>query len=206
MDYLTFTREEYLTFHQTLEGPDFKFSKVAIGMWDFMKAWDKWPVRILRNGEDIVNVCFMKVSGQAGTKVLFISNIFTPSWARGKGYAREMLDRNILEAVGLGAETMRLDCNQKALGFYDSIGLSYWGTTIEKSMFCDLPIDGSGVGKLRSYQNRSASEILDSYPPRLRTAKLKWIKKKVRRHDEFDYGHPSRYEQFMRIWERECGA
>lgn len=206
MDYLTFTREEYLAFHQTLVGTDFKFSKVAIGMWDFMKAWDKWPVRILRNGEDIVNVCFMKVSGQAGTKVLFISNILTPSQGRGKGYAREMLDRNILEAVSLGAETMRLDCNQKALGFYDSIGLSYWGTTIEKSMFCDLPISDAGVEGLWVYRNQSASEILDSYAPKLRTAKIKWIKKKVRRHEEFDYGHPSRYEQFMPIWERECGS
>ena len=203
MEYLQFDRDWYLQYHETLEGKDFKFSKVAIGMWDFMKAWEKWPVRVLKEGEDIVNVCFMKVSGQAQTKVLFISNIFTPSECRGKGFAKEMLDRNITDALSLGSETIRMDCNQNALGFYDSIGMSYWGTTIERSMFCDLPINDSGVANFERLKNWSAAEILDSYSPKLREAKIKWIAKKVRKHEEFDYGHPSRYNEFAEIRDNE---
>jgi hypothetical protein len=203
MKYDTLSRDSYLEFHQTLKDKDFNFSKVAIGMWDFMKAWEKWPVRILKEGEDIVSVCFMKVSGQAGTKVLFISNIFTPTEHKKKGYAREMLDWNILEGVKLEAGTLRMDCNRKALPFYDALGTSYWGTTIEQSMFCDLPIDNSGVEGFWNYRNVGARDILDLYPEKLRTAKMKWIAKKVRRHEEFDYGHPSRYNQFMHLWRAE---
>jgi len=203
MWYSQFSRDRYLQYHETLEGKDSKFSKVAIGMWDFMKAWEKWPPRVLKEGEDIVNVCFMKVSGQAQTKVLFISNILTPSECRGKGFAKEMLNRNITEAVGLGVGTIRMDCNQKALGFYDSIGMSYWGTTIEKSMFCDLPVDNTGVANFEKLKSQSASEILDGYSPKLREAKIKWIAKKVRKHEEFDYGHPSRYNEFIEIRDNE---
>jgi GNAT superfamily N-acetyltransferase len=180
-------------------GEDKKFSKVAIGMWDFMKAWEKWPVRILEDNGEIISVCFMKLSGQAKSKVLFISNIFTPKEGRGKGSAREMLHRNILEAVSLGATSIRLDCNQKALGFYDKIGLTYWGTTISKSMFCDLPINERGLDGIKDLKNKSAIEILNTYSPELKAAKLKWIAKKVKKHKEFDFGHPSRYEEYLSL-------
>jgi hypothetical protein len=36
---------------------------------------------------------------------------------------------------------------------------------------------------------------------KLREAKIKWIKKKVDKHESFDYGHPSRYEEFIRLTE-----
>lgn len=201
MKYVTLTRDEYLTnIHNNLKDQsETKFSKVAIGMWDFMKAWDAWPVRTLWDEETLISVCFMKVSGQAGSKVLFISNIFTPVSGRGRGGAREMLDRNIKEAVSLGATSIRLDCNQKALGFYDKIGMTYWGTTISHSMFCDLPINSSGVESFQKTKTMSATEILSLYPPKLREAKMKWIYKKVKKHDEFDFGHPSMYDDFIKI-------
>jgi len=180
-------------------GEDKKFSKVAIGMWDFMKAWEKWPVRILEDNGEIISVCFMKLSGQAKSKVLFISNIFTPKEGRGKGSAREMLHRNILEAVSLGATSIRLDCNQKALGFYDKIGLTYWGTTISKSMFCDLPINSKGIEYFKELKNKTTEEILYSYPPELTKAKIKWITKKVKKHKEFDFGYKSRYDEFVKM-------
>lgn len=203
MNYVTLTKGEYISkVHNLLIEPsDKKFSKVAIGMWDFMKAWDDWGVRTLWDNNNLVSVCFMKVSGQAGTKVLFISNIFTPVSGRGKGGAREMLDQNIKESVNLGATTIRLDCNQKALGFYDKIGMTYWGTTISHSMFCDLPINETGVDYFQTTKNMTAEQILNSYPTRLRQAKIKWIWKKVKRHQEFDFGHPSMYDQFLLIKE-----
>lgn len=203
MNYVTLTKGEYISkVHNLLIEPsDKKFSKVAIGMWDFMKAWDDWGVRTLWDGNNLVSACFMKVSGQAGTKVLFISNIFTPVSGRGKGGAREMLDQNIKESVNLGATTIRLDCNQKALGFYDKLGMTYWGATISHSMFCDLPINETGVDYFQTTKNMTAEQILNSYPTRLRQAKIKWIWKKVKRHQEFDFGHPSMYDQFLLIKE-----
>ena len=203
MNYVTLTKGEYISkVHNLLIEPsDKKFSKVAIGMWDFMKAWDDWGVRTLWDNNNLVSACFMKVSGQAGTKVLFISNIFTPVSGRGKGGAREMLDQNIKESVNLGATTIRLDCNQKALGFYDKLGMTYWGATISHSMFCDLPINETGVDYFQTTKNMTAEQILNSYPTRLRQAKIKWIWKKVKRHQEFDFGHPSMYDQFLLIKE-----
>lgn len=199
MKYNTLSKEQYLTFHETLEGKDKKFSKTAIGMWDFMKAWGNWGVRVLEQNT-IKSVCFMKVSGQAGHKVLFISNIFTPESGRGSGFARTMLDMNIKEAVNeYGADTIRLDCNKSALAFYDKLGMTYWGTTISKSMYCDLPINDSGVESFKETKEISSEDILNSYDPRLREAKIKWIKKKISKHEEFDYGHPSRYDEFMRL-------
>ena len=170
-------------------------------MWDFMKAWDDWGVRTLWDSNNLVSACFMKVSGQAGTKVLFISNIFTPVSGRGKGGAREMLDQNIKESVSLGATTIRLDCNQKALGFYDKLEMTYWGTTISHSMFCDLPINETGVDYFQTTKNMTAEQILNSYPTRLKEAKIKWIWKKIKYHQEFDFGHPSMYDQFLLIKE-----
>lgn len=204
MIYKTLTKPEYLSSVHSLltDSSDIKFSKVAIGMWDFMKAWEHWPVRVLLRENQVISVCFMKISSQAGSKVLFISNIFTPTSGRGKGGAREMLDRNIKEAVALGATTIRLDCNRKALGFYDKLDMSYWGTTISHSMFCDLPIDSSGVDSFKKTKTLSASEILNSYPKKLREAKVKWIYKKVKKHSEFDFGHPCRYDEFMKIYEQ----
>lgn len=201
MIYKALTKDQYLrSVHNTLTDPsDIKFSKVAIGMWDFMKAWDAWPVRTLWNGGNLISVCFMKVSGQAGSKVLFISNIFTPMSGRGQGGAREMLDQNIFEAVKLGATSIRLDCNKKALGFYDKIGMTYWGTTISHSMFCDLPIDETGTRCFEKTKKMTAEQILNSYPPKLRTAKINWIWKKVKRHNQFDFGHPSMFEDFLKI-------
>lgn len=199
MIYKTLDKSDYLKYHNTLVGKDFKFSKVAIGMWDFMKAWETWPPRVLEENGEILSVCFMKISGQAKSKVLFISNIFTPTPGRGKGSAREMLHRNILEAVEVGATSIRLDCNKSALGFYDKLGMTYWGTTISHSMFCDLPINNKGVECFKETQNLTANEILNKYPQELRNAKLKWIAKKVKKHDEFDFGHPSRYKEFLTI-------
>lgn len=199
LSYKTLDREQYLDYHNTLDGKDKKFSKVAIGMWDFMKAWDTWPVRILEEDGKIISVCFMKISGQAKYKVLFISNIFTPEQGRGKGSAREMLHRNILEAVSLGATSIRLDCNKKALGFYDKLGFTYWGTTIGKSMFCDLPINNKGIEYFKELKLKSAEEILHSYPSELTKAKIKWIQKKVKKHKEFDFGHESRYNEFVTL-------
>ena len=203
MNYVILTKGEYISkVHNLLIEPDDKkFSKVAIGMWDFMKAWDDWGVRTLWDSNNLVSACFMKVSGQAGTKVLFISNIFTPVSGRGKGGAREMLDQNIKESVSLGATTIRLDCNQKALGFYDKLEMTYWGTTISHSMFCDLPINETGVDYFQTTKNMTAEQILNSYPTRLKEAKIKWIWKKIKYHQEFDFGHPSMYDQFLLIKE-----
>ena len=200
MIYKTLDKSDYLKYHNTLVGKDQKFSKVAIGMWDFMKAWDEWPPRVLEQDGEILSVCFMKISGQAKHyKVLFISNIFTPTPGRGKGSAREMLHRNILEAVEAGATSIRLDCIRAALGFYDKLGMTYWGTTISHSMFCDLPINNKGVECFKETQHLSATEILNKYGSDLKAAKIKWIAKKVKKHKEFDYGHPSRYDDFMSL-------
>lgn len=199
MIYKSLDRDQYLSYHNTLVGDDKKFSKVAIGMWDFMKAWDSWNPRVLEADGEILAVCFMKISGQAKSKVLFISNIFTPTPGRGKGSAREMLHRNIIEAVEAGATSIRLDCNRSALGFYDKLGMTYWGTTISHSMYCDLPINSKGVECFKETQNLSAIEILSKYDSGLRAAKIKWIAKKVKKHGEFDFGHPSRYEDFMSV-------
>lgn len=201
MNYEILNKQQYLEFHDKLEGKDKKFSKTAIGMWDFMKAWDSWGVRVLRD-DKIRSVCFMKVSGQAGHKVIFISNIFTPEAGRGSGSARAILDENIKEAVtNFGADTIRLDCNRSALPFYDKLGMTYWGTTISYSMFCDLPVNKNGVASLLETKYTSSKDILNSYDPKLREAKIKWIKKKVDKHESFDYGHPSRYEEFIRLTE-----
>ena len=201
MIYKTLDKNDYLRYHSNIvDAKDKKFSKVAIGMWDFMKAWDAWPPRVLEENGEILSVCFMKLSGQARSKVLFISNIFTPTVGRGKGSAREMLHRNILEAVEAGASSIRLDCNKSALGFYDKIGMTYWGTTISHSMFCDLPINEKGIYCFSQTQNMSSLEILNSYPQELREAKIKWIMKKVKKHKEFDFGHHSRYEEFMKCF------
>jgi len=199
MIYKTLDKEAYLRYNNTLVGKDRKFSKVAIGMWNYMKAWDKWPPRVLEENGEILSVCFMKLSGQSKSRVLFISNIFTPVPGRGKGSAREMLHRNILEAVDVGATSIRLDCNRSALGFYDRLGMTYWGTTIGHSMFCDLPINMKGVECFKDTQNMTASEIINKYPQELRNAKLKWIAKKVKKHTKFDFGHPSRYNEFLML-------
>ena len=131
--------------------------------------------------------------------MLFRSNIFTPTPGRGKGSAREMLNYNILEAVEAGATSIRLDCNRAALGFYDKLGMTYWGTTISHSMFCDLPISNKGVESFKDTQNMSAIEVLNLYSSDLKAAKIKWIAKKVKKHNEFDFGHPSRYEDFTSL-------
>ena len=200
MIYKTLDKNDYLRYHNNIvDAKDKKFSKVAIGMWDFMKAWDAWPPRVLEENGEILSVCFMKLSGQARSKVLFISNIFTPTVGRGKGSAREMLHRNILEAVEAGATSIRLDCNKTALGFYDKIGMTYWGATISHSMFCDLPINRKGVECFKDTMNMSAIEILNTYSPELKAAKIKWIAKKVKKHKEYDFGHPSRYEDFLSL-------
>ena len=198
MIYKTLDKNQYIKYHNTLTGKDFKFSKVAIGMWDFMKAWDAWPPRVLEENDQIFSVCFMKLSGQAKSKVLFISNIFTPEAGRGKGSAREMLHRNILEAVEAGATSIRLDCNKSALGFYDKLGMTYWGATISHSMFCDLPINDKGVDCFKDSKNMSTLDILNYYPQELRSAKIKWIIKKIKKHQEFDFGHPSRHDEFVK--------
>jgi hypothetical protein len=110
-----------------------------------------------------------------------------------------MLHRNILEAVETGATSIRLDCNQSALGFYDKLGMTYWGTTISHSMYCDLPINSKGVECFKETQSKNATEILNTYDSDLRAAKIKWIAKKVKKHKEFDFGHPSRYDDFMSL-------
>ncbi len=204
MHYVALSKYQYLELvHSRLEDPkDIRFSKVAMGMWDFMKAWDKWPVRTLWEDNDIVSSCFMKLSNQAGSKVLFISNIFTPVAGRGKGLAKEMLDRNIKEAVDIGATSIRLDCNRKALPFYDKLGVTYWGATVSESMFCDLPINEKGVLSFLETKDMPSEDILNSYNTKLREAKMKWINRKVHKHRQYDFGHPSRYDEFIDLMKK----
>jgi hypothetical protein len=66
-------------------------------------------------------------------------------------------------------------------------------------MFCDLPINERGIECFRETQNKNANEILNMYSADLKAAKLKWIAKKVKKHKEFDFGHPSRYDDFMSV-------
>jgi hypothetical protein len=197
--YKTLGKSDYLSYNETLIGKDRKFSKVAIGMWNFMKAWEKWPVRVLEQDGKIISVCFMKLSKQADSKVLFISNIFTPTEGRGKGSASLMLDYNIKEAVEMGATSIRLDCNKSALGFYDKLGFTYWGVTKGRSMFCDLPINEKGIECFQETKDQTAQEILYSYSPKLILAKIKWIKRKIKAHKELDFGHISRYNEFVEM-------
>ena len=112
-----------------------------------------------------------------------------------------MLHCNILEAVELGATSIRLDCNKSALGFYDKLGMTYWGTTISHSMYCDLPINGKGIECFKDTQNMNSNEMLNLYSSDLKAAKIKWIAKKVKKHKEFDFGHPSRYNEFMSLFD-----
>jgi len=199
MNYKTINKDEYVALHNTItDDKAFKFSKAAISAWDFMKGWDKWDPRVLEEDGKINSVCFMKVSGQAGSKVLYICNIFTLPEFRKKGYGKILLDYNIKEAVqDYGASSLRMDCNKKALPFYDSLGVVYWGTAPNKSMFCDLPINNNGVSSLGSHGKKNSAEILQTYDARLKEAKIKWIKKKLRDHDKLDYGHPSLHDDFM---------
>jgi GNAT superfamily N-acetyltransferase len=205
MNYRTINKAQYLALHNTItDDKTFKFSKAAISAWDFMKGWDKWDPRVLEDEGVINSICFMKVSGQAGSKVLYICNIFTLPEFRKKGYGKMLLDLNIKEAVAdYDAESIRMDCNKKALAFYDSLGAVYWGTTPNKSMFCDLPINSNGVASLGSHGAKSSSDILNTYNPRLRDAKIAWIKKKLRDHDALDYGHPSLRDNFMATYDTE---
>lgn len=208
MNYKTIDKAEYVALHNTItDDKAFKFSKAAISAWDFMKGWDKWNPRVLEDNGVINSVCFMKVSGQAGSKVLYICNIFTLPEFRKKGYGKILLDYNIKEAVkDYGAESLRMDCNKKALPFYDSLGVVYWGTAPNKSMFCDLPINSSGVASLGSHGGKSPTEILNTYGTQLREAKVKWIKKKLRDHAALDYGHPSMHDDFMAEFDNETAT
>lgn len=209
MNYKIIDKAAYVALHNTItDDKAFKFSKAAISAWDFMKGWDKWNPRVLEDSKGVINsVCFMKVSGQAGSKVLYICNIFTLPEFRKKGYGKILLDYNIKEAVDVyGAESLRMDCNQKALPFYDSLGVVYWGTAPNKSMFCDLPISSNGVASLGSHGGKSPTEILNSYGTKLREAKVKWIKKKLRDHAALDYGHPSLHDDFMAEFDNETAT
>jgi hypothetical protein len=77
--------------------------------------------------------------------------------------------------------------------------MTYWGTTIGHSMFCDLPINSKGVECFNTTKNLSAVEIFNAYSPELKTAKIKWISRKVKKHEKVDFGHPSRYNEFMSL-------
>jgi hypothetical protein len=77
--------------------------------------------------------------------------------------------------------------------------MTYWGATISHSMFCDLPISNKGVECFKETQNLTANEILNKYSSDLKAAKIKWISKKVKKHKEFDFKHPSRYNEFVEL-------
>lgn len=198
MQYKTINKQEYIKLYETItDDKASHFAKAAIGAWDYMSGWDRWDPRVLEEDGKINSVCFMKVSNQVGYKVLYICNIFTLPEFRKKGYGRILLDENIKEAVSIGASSIRMDCNKKALPFYDSLNAVYWGVALNKSMFCDLPINSKGVESFGSHKGKTASEIISSYDKKLQDAKIKWFHKKLRDHQKLDYGHPSLYDNFM---------
>jgi hypothetical protein len=195
---VTWDKETYLHYHESLSPSDKAFSKVAIQAWDWMNGWEKSPPHILLAGKLIANICFSKVSKQADSKVLTIWNIFTPEGSRGQGFARDMLDARIVAAVEEGATSIRMQCQKTALGFYDNLGITYWGA-LYKAMYCDLPISASGVEHFWEIKSHDSQLILDSYSERLQLAKVKWIARKIKNHEKNDFGHPSRYSEFLAL-------
>jgi len=69
-------------------------------------------------------------------------------------------------------------------------------------MFCDLPINEKGVLSFLETKDMSSEDILNSYNTKLREAKMKWINRKVHKHRQYDFGHPSRYDEFIDLMKK----
>lgn len=132
-----------------------KFLKKSISFHDRFYSWEtEAPIGIKSDGF-IQSVFFFKITEKRDPKVYSIVNIITPFQFRRMGWAFSLVDYGWKLAKKRGATLFRLNCEQEALGFYNSLGFRYWGWTKSKALFCLMPI----IGDLYGYRGVSEEDL-----------------------------------------------
>jgi len=92
MEFITLTREEFLTSAQKIE--DFrslKFAKETLDLWDNYYSWEKFKPLCLRENEE--ELCYLFYTISKDNEYLIIHRLLTPFTFRRKSYANEIMSQ-----------------------------------------------------------------------------------------------------------------
>ncbi len=137
MEIVELDRESYLLSIKKISNYEsLKFAKKAMDWWDDFFSWKAFPPLCLKDENDVVCYLFYHISKDK--KYLTIHNILTPKNERGKGYGYALLDALFERLKDEKIQRFKLSCVSSSLGFYNKLGLNYWGVTKAGQYYCDF--------------------------------------------------------------------
>jgi hypothetical protein len=157
MNFTTLSRDEYLDSVYKIEDYNSaKFSKQALDWWDGHVSWKKFPPIVLE--EDSTNKSYLFYTVSTQKRYMTIHYLFTPQSFRAKGYANTLLKELFHSQADEHIERFRMFCLPSSLGFYNSLGLSYWGVNTSHQYYCDFEMPKHNTKEIRSIVQDSSIE------------------------------------------------
>lgn len=155
------TREEFLTSAQTIEDFDsLNFSKHCLDWWDNYYSWTKFPPLALK--EDDEHLCYLFYHISKDNEYLTIHNLLTPKLFRYKGYAQILLEHIFKTVAKQPVRRFRMYCVSSSLGFYNKLGLEYWGINDSGQYYCDYKMPEQSIDEIpKIVQEASLDELSD---------------------------------------------
>lgn len=162
MRVISLNREEYLTSVKKIA--DYKslcFSKEAMLWWDNYYSWEKFPPLCLINDNE-KHCCYLFYNISKNNDYLTIHNLFTPNIYRKNGYAYELLDYLFKDLSKKEIKRFKMYCVSSSIGFYNKLGLEYWGVNDLLQYYCDYKMPNFNIDEIpQIVKDSKLSEISD---------------------------------------------
>lgn len=196
----TLNREEYITSINLLEDPkSIGFSNHALKWWDRHFRWQTGGCVVLTD-EKAQHLCYIFYKIDRYNEYMTIHNLLTPLKHRRNGYAKTLLKRIFHEANQKRVKRFRATCVPQSLDFYLSLGFAYWGLTLDKDYYCNLPMPKQGLEDLSAMVIRTSSKQLMGDNMQMICTKVKGNEKDLTnvQQDQYDSDREKMESSFMR--------
>lgn len=162
MSFVELSRDEYL--HSVKRIGDFatlKFSKQALDWWDNYYSWENSPPLALNL--DGINKAYIFYTVSKMNRYLTIHNLFTPKAFRKQGMAYKLLNEVFALKSDENIDRFKMFCVSSSLGFYNSLGLNYWGVNSQNQYYCDFKMPKKSIREILGIvQKSSVNEFTQS--------------------------------------------
>jgi len=154
MEFISLTREEFLTSAQKIEDlRSLKFAKETLDLWDNFYSWEKFKPLCLRDDEQ--ELCYLFYTISKDNEYLIIHRLLTPLNFRRKNYAHEIMSQLFFYFKKENIKRFKMNCMHGSLNFYNKLGLNYWGVNEQRQYHCDFKMPQNDISEIFSIVKES---------------------------------------------------
>jgi hypothetical protein len=162
MQIVKLNRAEYIDSVTKIEGfNSLKFSKQALDYWDDFISWKNFPPLCMIN-EKSEHLSYLFYTISKDKEYLTIHYLLTPQIHRKHNYAYDLLNYLFINNCHDKIKRFKFFSVVSSLGFYNKIGLEYWGVNKYMQFYCDFKMPKNDISEIKQIvKDSSLNEISD---------------------------------------------